>query len=205
MPKIVDHQQRKIEIAEITWRLIQTQGLEAVSLRAIAKELGMTTGVLWSYFKDKESLMMFMLDHVFGGDLTLQMVNAAKGTVGVDRIEQMVTASLPLTKQRSQAWQYWVKFLSVAVSREALGAAQRARYTRFRQALRKELKSLDTDGQLSRVHRLEFLADAIVVMVDGIGVDHVLDPKRFNAKHQRSLVQLFLKGLLETATNVKKR
>lgn len=56
MPKIVDHEARKAEIMDHSFGLFATQGYAALSMRGIAKALGVTTGTLYYYFESKEDL-----------------------------------------------------------------------------------------------------------------------------------------------------
>ena len=58
MPKIVDHDQRRREVLDATWRVIVRSGLDATTMRRIAQEAGYSNGVLAHYFKDKEALVL---------------------------------------------------------------------------------------------------------------------------------------------------
>src|SRR3712207_14978 len=59
MPRAVDHEERREEIADAVWRVIEREGLEGASLRDIAREAGHTTGVISHYFRDKRELLAF--------------------------------------------------------------------------------------------------------------------------------------------------
>ena len=59
---VADGQDRRAEVVAATRRVIARDGLDKASMRAIAQELGCTTGVLTHYFRDKEA----MLDVVLG-------------------------------------------------------------------------------------------------------------------------------------------
>jgi AcrR family transcriptional regulator len=61
MPKIVDSEARREEIAEAIWRVIAKHGMEAVTVREIAKEACCTTGMLVHYFKNKDELILHAL------------------------------------------------------------------------------------------------------------------------------------------------
>lgn len=56
MPKIVDHDQRRIQILESAFGLFATSGYHGVSVRKIATATGMTTGMLYHYFPSKPEL-----------------------------------------------------------------------------------------------------------------------------------------------------
>lgn len=46
MPKLIDHDQRRRELAQAVWRVIVGQGVGAVSVRSVAAEAGVSTGSL---------------------------------------------------------------------------------------------------------------------------------------------------------------
>src|SRR5687768_18532842 len=57
---------RQTEIVDATIRVIARDGLAGASLRAIAREIGYTSGVLMHYFRDKEELLVSAAEAVFG-------------------------------------------------------------------------------------------------------------------------------------------
>ncbi|MDA2814777.1 TetR family transcriptional regulator C-terminal domain-containing protein [Nocardiopsis sp. RSe5-2] len=61
MPKKVDHHARRTRIADALIRVAARHGLEAVSLRHVASEAGVSTGMVQHYFRDKNAMMAFAL------------------------------------------------------------------------------------------------------------------------------------------------
>lgn len=59
MPKQVDHQQRREQIADAVCRLAARQGLDAVSLRHVAAEAGVSMGRVQHYFTTKDEMLRF--------------------------------------------------------------------------------------------------------------------------------------------------
>ena len=57
VPKVVDHELRRRELARAALRVIGRDGLEATTTRAVAEESGWSTGVLKHYFDDKDHLL----------------------------------------------------------------------------------------------------------------------------------------------------
>jgi DNA-binding transcriptional regulator YbjK len=57
MPKVVDHEARRREIINVVWRLIATDGLEAVTTRRVAEASVYANGVLLYYFKNKDKVI----------------------------------------------------------------------------------------------------------------------------------------------------
>lgn len=54
-------------VLERALKLADTEGLEAVTIRRLAQELGVTPMAMYWHFKSKEQLLVGMLDVVFGG------------------------------------------------------------------------------------------------------------------------------------------
>ncbi|WP_026359886.1 TetR/AcrR family transcriptional regulator [Amycolatopsis nigrescens] len=63
MPKQVDHDERRRQLAEALLRLTATKGLEAVSLRHVAAEAGVSMGSVQHYFRTKDEMLLFALQH----------------------------------------------------------------------------------------------------------------------------------------------
>ena len=57
MPKIVDHDKRRLEILNSAFSLFAASGYHGVSVRQIAKSIGMTTGMLYHYFPSKPGVV----------------------------------------------------------------------------------------------------------------------------------------------------
>ncbi|EWM11882.1 TetR/AcrR family transcriptional regulator [Kutzneria sp. 744] len=64
MPKLVDHEQRRREIAAAVWRLASVSGLESVSLRQVAAEAGVSMRLVQYYFETKHGMLLYALKHL---------------------------------------------------------------------------------------------------------------------------------------------
>jgi len=64
VPKVVDHEQRRREIAAAVWRLASAHGLESVSLRQVAAEAGVSMRLVQYYFETKDRMLLFALRHL---------------------------------------------------------------------------------------------------------------------------------------------
>lgn len=62
MPKVVDHDARRVAIAEAVLRIAVDGGLESVSLRSVAAEAGISMGSVQHYFASKDEMLTFALD-----------------------------------------------------------------------------------------------------------------------------------------------
>lgn len=68
MPKIVDHDRRRAELAEVAFHAFAETGYAATSMRALAERAGVSTGTLYHYFPDKSAILAQMFAAVVAAD-----------------------------------------------------------------------------------------------------------------------------------------
>lgn len=179
---------RRLEVTEAAWRVIIREGLDRTSMRAIARELGCTTGVVTHYFRGKDELMLFALEQVFE-NLFADMKSSTKETKGLERLSEMIHAVLPASPRGLSGWQVWVAFLGYAVGREHLVEEHQKRYDSLGQVLYRELAALQSAKLVRAEIDLNLEANALICLVDGIGTSCVINPEQFQPEQQQYLVQ----------------
>ncbi|MEV7617993.1 TetR/AcrR family transcriptional regulator [Streptomyces sp. NPDC089799] len=95
MPKRVDHEERRTQIAEALIRVAAARGLHAVGMRDVAAEAGVSLRLVQYYFETKEKLLLYGLRHLverFGA-----RVGAAVAAAGPDPGPRAVVEALLLT------------------------------------------------------------------------------------------------------------
>lgn len=63
MPRKVDHDERRRHLVEALLRLTGARGLDAVTLREVAHEAGVSMGAVQHYFASKEEMLGYALAH----------------------------------------------------------------------------------------------------------------------------------------------
>ncbi|GII94336.1 TetR/AcrR family transcriptional regulator [Sinosporangium siamense] len=118
MPKKVDHHARRTLIADALMRVAATQGLEAVSIRHVAAEAGVSTGMVQHYFRTKDEMMRFAIDVV--ADRVKERVAAGgHGDTPKAAVRAFLVQMLPLDRTR-------VMEAHVALAYQAYAAVQPA-------------------------------------------------------------------------------
>lgn len=64
MPRVVDHDQRRAQIADALVRVAGRHGLHAVTMRSVAAEAGVSLRLVQYYFRSKAQLLAGALDHL---------------------------------------------------------------------------------------------------------------------------------------------
>ncbi|MFC4565552.1 TetR/AcrR family transcriptional regulator [Nocardiopsis mangrovi] len=174
MPKRVDHRARRTQIADALMRLAASQGLEAVSLRHVAAEAGVSTGMVQHYFRTKDEMMAFALDVVMDGIQERMAAAGGGGTGGGarrgapsarDDVRALLVQLLPLDEQRSREGHVALAFLAYAATKPALAEGLRTSAARMRAHLADRIRAGGVGGaDPARA------AAALLALVDGLGV-----------------------------------
>jgi AcrR family transcriptional regulator len=181
---------RRTEVIEAACRVILRDGVGGASMKAIAKELGTTVGVITHNFADKDELVRLALHHVVG-DLFDTAVTSTADLSGIERLAGMMEEALPTTKARHERWQVWVSFLGEIMGSQALLEDERHQNGRFLDAIRDVLDGLRAAGRLARDVDPNREARTAMSLVDGLGLDAVLHPHLYPAKFQRETVRRY--------------
>jgi TetR/AcrR family transcriptional regulator, transcriptional repressor of bet genes len=188
MPKVVDHEKRREEIAEATWRVIERAGTEGANMREIAREAGQTTGVVTHYFRDKRELMAFAFGLMVDRS-TSRMADAAAGLGRMEALAQL----LPLDEERRRETTVWLALVGASMADPGLAAELRRRYRRAREATLPEFRAAIEEAVPGEDP--EDVADAIVAVVDGLTVNALTDPERYPPSRQLALLRRALERL----------
>ncbi|MET8283058.1 TetR family transcriptional regulator [Micromonospora sp. NPDC005174] len=137
MPKKVDHQQRRTLIADALMRVAADQGLEAVSLRHVATEAGVSAGMVQHYFGTKDEMMAFALSVV----RERSQIRVTEAVAGLGEnppprllLRTMIAALLPLDEHTRDDGRVALAFLAYTAVRPSAAPSLRedtAQFTAF--------------------------------------------------------------------------
>ncbi|GAA3068992.1 TetR/AcrR family transcriptional regulator [Pseudonocardia yunnanensis] len=168
MPKRVDHQAQRARIADALMRVAAHQGLEGVSLRHVAAEAGVSTGMVQHYFRTKDEMMVFALDMV-GRSVQARLAAAAPDGVPAPRelVRALLVQMLPLDEERAAESRVALAFFAHAAVRPHVAAELRENTVVLRAFFADQIR---TAGRASDP---DLAATALLALVDGLGV-HVV-------------------------------
>ena len=109
MPKIVDHDQRRDEIALVACRVVAEHGFDKASMVRIAREAGYTTGMLAHYFESKQDIIIAALRLILRRiDERLTQPQARAGAR--PDLLALLTEALPVDEHRHTECAFWTTF-----------------------------------------------------------------------------------------------
>lgn len=189
MPKIVDHEQRRREIIEVTWRFIAQQGFDKLNLRDLAAAAGYANGGLKPYFPTRNSLLSATFNFVFNST-GRRIARTTRGLAGMAAIRAFAAEVLPLDEERRDESRVVIHFWHVALQDEKMAQLNANSMDDWRHQL---------DGWLHQVPgldppRVEVARNALMTFLLGAQITAVLD----HAGNSRQQLLAQLDYLLES-------
>ncbi|MEW2132063.1 TetR family transcriptional regulator [Streptomyces sp. NPDC005435] len=125
MPKRVDHEERRTQIAEALVRVAGRRGLHAVGMRDVAAEAGISLRLVQYYFQTKEKLLLYGLRHLT--DRFTARVGTRLAAVGERpgpraTVEAILLSSLPADEESRVFHLLYTSYAILSVTDEALAA-----------------------------------------------------------------------------------
>lgn len=172
MPKIVDHDARRRAIAEALWRVVERDGVEAVTMRAVAREAGWSTGVVVHYFADMDALTTHSFAQVQRAMADRAARAHARAATPRAGVRAALAQALPLDRARRREASVWFGHLERARRRPAVGAVARSHYGMWRAAL-----SARAATAWPHLSDPDDVADELIALVDGLAVRALAMPR----------------------------
>jgi TetR/AcrR family transcriptional repressor of bet genes len=165
VPKQVDHQERREQIAEAVCRLAGRQGLDAVTLRQVAAEAGVSMGRIQHYFTTKDEMLLFAF-HTISERVERRMAEAVVGAgenLGPRALlRALLGEMLPLSEQAKSEAPVLAAFLARAVVEPRLAEFQREGSQYLRDFITEQIRG--APGKLDPKRE----AVTLLALVDGL-------------------------------------
>jgi AcrR family transcriptional regulator len=195
MPARGDHEARRADVAAAVWRVLATHGFGGLTMRAVAAELGASTGLLTHYFTNKRELVRYA--HEIAAERTETRPRRKAEQPGLAALRVALVNVLPLSAEDVAMSRVWVSFWDAALDDDSLRAAQRERYERWRGRLRERVEEAQARGELPAADPADIAVEA-AAFAHGLVVQALFDPERLPAERQLALLDDFLAGLAGT-------
>ncbi|MBP2325397.1 AcrR family transcriptional regulator [Kibdelosporangium banguiense] len=185
-----DHDARRRDVSEAVWRVLAAHGFGHLTLRAVAAEMGVSTGMLTHYFQSKNALVRYA--HAVAEDHTNVPARPAKGLAS---LREALLDVVPLTPEATVMNRVWVSFWDAAIGDPELGAGEKARYERWRTKLRPHVEAAVAAGEIPATVDIDDVTTAAAALTHGIVVQALFDPDRFPPDRLIQLIDNHLRML----------
>lgn len=177
VPKAVDHDARRKELADAAIRVIAREGLATTTLALVAAESGWSIGSMRHYFRTKNDLIAAALWRV-GERLDERIRRRTAGGMAVSDLRAAAVELLPLDADRREESRVWLAFLAQAAVAPDLADAAEDAARRLQEPLAARIAHVAGTGDLRPDVDAEHEAARLRVLLDGLSLQLVTSPRR---------------------------
>ncbi|WP_413098301.1 TetR/AcrR family transcriptional regulator [Streptomyces sp. Inha503] len=205
MPKVVDRQARRREIAEALLDIVAESGTNAVTFRAVADRSGWSTGVLGHYFKNRDDLLLGGLRRA--SEIAAERQRAISRTmVGRQSVEAILEEELPLDRRRLALTRIFVFFYAEAATDSAVMTEIDGYLAAWRRQTARAVRAAQQLGDLDPTLDADAAAADLVALTDGLSIHAIFNQSSLERLRRGSPIREWVNRLApggrETGTAV---
>ncbi len=174
--------------------MIRERGLAKTTVRAVAKRAGFTTGALVHYFGGKDELIRLALEYS-GQHVRERMQAAHRVQRGRAALREVLIEALPLDKQRTANWRLWLGLWYHSELNTDMRDEERRRYREWTRRLEQPFNESIELGELPADFEVAVEVQGLIAYVDGLGVQHLMSPRRMSARQVTAMMDRYLDRL----------
>ncbi len=185
------YRKRREDVAAAVWRVLDHAGFAGLSMRAVARELDATTGIVTHYFPSKRELTSFALELLAERSGARERPATATGPAD---LRSALLDTLPLDAVSQTSNRIWISSWDAALADERHAAEHAERYRASRAKVAGLVTEFLPEGERDdeRIHRVTETLHSFVL---GLTVQAVLDPAAYPPERQIALLDGLLRDL----------
>lgn len=200
MPRTADpdvQARRRAQLASATLEIVRRDGIDAVSVRNVAAEAGLSMGSLRHYFATQSELLAFALGEV--ERRIRERLAALDGSRSPREVlEQVLSLLVPISPQSLLEHEIWLAFVGKARNEPALAALNERVYDQVRELIRNHVREvLRSDGGdvEPAVSDVDLATELTYALVDGLVLHAVMRPGEWPPERIRAALRRHISTL----------
>ena len=170
---------RRAQIVRATVRCLARDGYARLTMKKVAREAGVSQGILHYYFADKRAMLVATLTAVSRDvDRRVAAAQSRAPREPAARLRALVRTCLEVAVDRPEFWVVFLEFWGEMVHDRRLRAVNAEVYTRTRRLLARLIADGVRAGRFRAVDP-ERAAAVVLGLVDGVSLQLTFDPRAF--------------------------
>ena len=195
MPKIVDHDARRLQILDAVWRIVNSIGAEGLSIRSIAAEADLSKSNVTYYFHSRGEILAAAVDQIVAEARSYAGSRLASRPTIVEATDVLVKSVIPTTARRRKQAGVWLLLISEAPGDPELGRVLDDFNDVIRRALVWLLTQLRDCGVIEAWLDVEIEAVRLHALIDGLSIQTMSNHRILPPKKVEAIVRTHLESL----------
>jgi TetR/AcrR family transcriptional regulator, transcriptional repressor of bet genes len=187
--RTADPSAQQAQLSHAVWDVLAGQGIERLTIRAVAAAAGCTTGLVMHRFPNRRALLRHARQLLH--NRTRERVEALEtdATNPQAALRAVLTQGLALDEETATESIVWVGFLAAAVGDEELTTLHRTNNLAWRERVNRLVSAVVPDWTEDRVATMAF---ALIAMTEGAAALAATDPAAYPAAAQLAMLDTTL-------------
>ena len=191
MPRKVDHKERREAFLAAAYRTIKKKGVDAATIRAVAREAGFTTGALVHYVSSKDKLLVQASEYS-ARDVRANMEAAEALPDKLEALRQVLYLALPSDEDKRGNWNFFLGFWERSIHNAAVRRVTQLRYTEWLARTERLIKAAQDAGLVAEDVDPRLASRSVVALIDGIATQVLRSGSTLTPKEQTALVDAWI-------------
>ncbi len=191
MPRIVNHDERRAQIASVVEQLVYDDGIRAVTIREVAGRVGYSTTVVSHYFSSKMEMLVYTHRRVRQRAEDLIEAGLREGWALAETLERL----LPISEERWRDWHTWFAFWGMTPAEPTVADEWREGTTNANQLFVRLITVAQSKGELPAALDPFTAATRLQIYINGMASLVAQDRNAWPADRQTAMLRDLLKEL----------
>jgi len=193
VPKVVDRERRRGDLARAAARVVARIGLEGVTLQAVAAEAGCSAGSIAHYFRTKDDLLVHAL-RATNESLIQPLREEPEGGESGEGLRGLARKSLPLDAASERDWRVRLAFWTRASAPPEEVQVARQHLTEWRALWEDAIRAAQTRGDARSDVDAREASSGIVSIIIGTAMNLLVRPRATNG-NPANAVESYVRSL----------
>ena len=187
-PKLGVAPLRREQIVRATIRCLAREGYSGLTMKKVARQAGVSQGILHYYFADKRAILVAVLQRVMA-DLDRRVVRETRGARDPrQQLRALIGACLSVATEAREFWMVFVEFWGEMMHDRTLLRVNAELYERTRRIIGAVVSRGVREGAFRKV-RPDEAGAVILALVDGLSLQVTFDPRAFSLARAKRICE----------------
>lgn len=170
---------RRSQLTRAAYNVVGQKGYYEFTIRDIAREAGLSTGLVHYYFKNKKDLLLNLLKEINRNMLVILNRSISKADDPREKLNIFMTQAFDLVKNEKDYFYIVIDFWSQVNKSERMKLANSKLFKSYRDEIAKILQEGITKGSFTKMD-VDYTAAVIISIIQGLIIQYVIDTNAFN-------------------------
>ncbi|WP_219412431.1 TetR/AcrR family transcriptional regulator [Pseudonocardia nigra] len=195
MPRPNVETERREQILRSTCQVIAEMGFRAVRVADVAKQAGLSTGIVHYYFTSKRELVHAAFEQNFSRSVERRAAILESDTDAISKIRALIDAYLPQDEETIEAWHVWAELWVEAIHDPDLQELNDRAYGEWRRLVAGIVRDGQAAGEIGDGDAVE-IANLLVGGVDGLAMQVLAGSRNMTLDRMRATCRSLIDRVL---------